>query len=157
VERPPAAEGDFTLEQARAFDAFPLSFAGERVDGLPLVAVLRRADTATYVSFVYGDCTPLLPGEGCAPPAEIQVAPRGARGGDLYRGGPGAPTPEPAVARGCPAAFFDGGRRLELYGWASTVTIFAATRERVLRIAAALRPLGAAPKGGGELPACRSP
>ena len=35
--------------------SFPLYSAGERVDGLPLVAVLRREDAAHFVSFVYGD------------------------------------------------------------------------------------------------------
>ena len=37
---------------------FPLFDAGERVDGLPLTAVLRRTDSAEHVSSVYGDCTP---------------------------------------------------------------------------------------------------
>ena len=47
----------FTLAHADAFEDYPLYFAGDRVEGFPLVAVLRRADTADFVSFVYGDCT----------------------------------------------------------------------------------------------------
>jgi hypothetical protein len=68
----PAPSAQFTLEDARAFDDYPLLFAGDRVEGLPLVTVLRRSDTADFVSFVYGDCTP-DDDMGCAPPLEIQV------------------------------------------------------------------------------------
>ena len=75
----PAQDGSpglsfFDVPQALAFHEFPLYDAGDRVDGLPLVAVLRRDDTADFVSFVYGDCT-AGDDEGCAPPAEVQVWP----------------------------------------------------------------------------------
>jgi hypothetical protein len=132
--------GDLTLEQARAFKEFPLVYAGERVDGLPLVAIVRRDDTADYVSFVYGDCRPSSREGGCAPPAEIQVWPAAARrrlgADDIPRGGS---VPELTRIRGSPAAFFDAGTRLELYTAQLTVVVFARSRERVGRIADALR------------------
>ena len=40
----------FSLAAARAFKAFPIYNAGESIDGLPLTAVLRRADQ-TSVAF----------------------------------------------------------------------------------------------------------
>jgi hypothetical protein len=138
-EVPPLA-GDLTLEQARAFEEFPLVYAGERVDGLPLVAIVRRDDTADYVSFVYGDCRPSSPDGGCAPPAEIQVWPAGRRNlrsYDASRGGSGPP--ELTTIRGSPAAFFDAETRLELYTAQVTVVLFARSRERLRTLADALR------------------
>jgi hypothetical protein len=130
--------GNFSLEQARAFDEFPLYFAGDEVDGLPLTAVLRRDDGADYVSFVYGDCTPSSDG-GCAPPAEVQVWPGGRRNADSYGNGPGAPQLEQTRIRGRPAAWVDGGAQLEIYAEGSTIVVFAHTRERALAVANALR------------------
>jgi hypothetical protein len=131
--------GDLTLEQARAFEEFPLVYAGERVDGLPLVAIVRRDDTADYVSFVYGDCRPPSAEGGCAPPAEIQVWPAGRRNLGSYDVSRGGSVAEPTTIRGSPAAFFDAGTRLELYTAQVTVVVFARSRERVGRIADALR------------------
>lgn len=124
---------------------FPLFNAGETVDDLPLVASLRRDDTAEYVAFVYGDCTP-GDDEGCAPPAEVQVWPACRRNLSLYES-PLAGTPEPQLVkvRGVPAAFLEGGFRLELQTSRSTVVVFGDSQARVLRVAAALRPLGAIP------------
>ena len=120
--------GDLTLDEARAFDEFPLVYAGERVDGLPLIAILRRDDTARYVSFVYGDCRSSGCDGGCAPPAEIQVWPAGARNLAAYGSatrGAGAPAPERTTIRGLPAAFFDDGTRLEIYRRASRSCVFS--------------------------------
>jgi hypothetical protein len=138
-EVPPLA-GDLTLEQARAFEKFPLVYAGERVDGLPLVAIVRREDTADYVSFVYGDCRPSSPDSGCAPPAEIQVWPARSRNVGSYDASHGAfGPPELTRIRGSPAAFFDAGTRLELYTAQLTVVLFARSRERLGTLADALR------------------
>lgn len=131
--------GDLTLEQARAFDEFQLVYAGERVDGLPLVAIVRRDDTANYVSFVYGDCRAPPAEGGCAPPAEIQVWPAGRRSLGSYEASRGGSSPELTRIRGSPAAFFDAGTRLEVYVAELTVVVFARSRERVGRIADALR------------------
>lgn len=137
----PAASRDFLL-----YDA------GERVDGLPLTAVLRREDTADFVSFVYGDC---VAGDdaGCAPPAEIQVWPACRRNLGMYDepradSGPS----ERIVLRGVPALLFDDGTRLELETGRSTVVVFAGTRARAFRIAAALRSADGTVSSGRPLP-----
>ena len=137
----------------RAEANYPLFSAGESVDGPPLVAVLTRDDTAEYVSFVYGDCAP-HDDEGCAPPAEVQVWPACRRKNiSLYDAWHhGAPAPEAASVRGVPAAFLDDGLRLELQASRSTIVVFADSPARVLRVAAALRPLGE-PRSGAPLPA----
>lgn len=130
--------GDITLAQARAFDEFPLVWAGESVAGLPLTAVLRRNDEAArYISFVYGDCTPASDG-GCAPPVEVQVWPASARGLGSFGSVAGAPVLEPTRVRGV-AAGFVGESQLELYGSRSTVVVFSDSRERSLEVAGALR------------------
>ena len=123
---------------ARTVASAPL-YAGEAVDGLPLTTVLQRDDIANYVSFVYGDCS-AADDAGCAPPAEIQVWPSCRRNLGLYERAPRAgPAVERATLRGVPAAFVDGGSRLELQTGRSTVVVFASSRERALRLADALR------------------
>jgi hypothetical protein len=138
--------GVLTLDEARAFDEHPLVYAGEQVDGLSLEAILRRDDTARYVSFVYGECRPTSRESGCAPPAEIQVWPAASRGLDSYSSpAPATPVPEPTTIRGLPAAFFDDGTRLEIYTPRTTIVLFSHSRDRVVTIAAALRCLARAP------------
>lgn len=128
-----------TLAEARAFGEFPLFFAGERVLGHPLVAILRRGDTARYVSFVYGDCAPAGLEGGCAPPIEIQVWPSGNRSLGLYDVLARASLRvEPTTVRGLPAAHV-GESQLELYAGGSTVVVFGASREAALSVAARLR------------------
>lgn len=147
-----ASRADFSVERARGFDEFPLYSAGDRVEGLPLIAVLRRDDTADYVSFVYGDCV-AEDESGCAPPAEIQVWPACRRSLSLYESAPpGGVLPEHFVTRGVRAALFDEGTRLELQTGLSTVVIFADSRARALRIAAALRAVDGTVTPGRPLP-----
>jgi hypothetical protein len=145
ADRLPGPVGDFSLERARAFDEYPLYYAGEEVDGLPLTDVLRRDAGAGYVSFVYGECTPSSDG-GCAPPAEVQVWPGGARKADSYGAVPGTPALERTTIRGLPAALVGDGTQVELYAGRSTIVVFAHTRERALAVATALRCVRA---GGG--------
>ena len=114
--------------------------AGDRVDGLPLAAVLRREGTAEFVSFVYGDCA-AHDDAGCAPPAEIQVWPACRRNLGLYGDALGGKLAERTSVRGVPALRFDEGTRLELETGRSTVVVFADTPARVLRVAGALRAL----------------
>lgn len=149
--------GHLTLEQARAFDDFPLLYAGELVDGLPLSAIVRRDDTASYVSFVYGDCEPARPDQGCAPPAEVQVWPACARSFALYGSEPGSPRVERTIVRGVSAIALDGGAQLELRTGRSTVVVFAATPGRAERVAWALRPVGATGASGPLPPAVDDP
>jgi hypothetical protein len=134
----PAPQAQFTLEDARAFDDHPLYFAGDRVEGLPLVTVLRRSDTADFVSFVYGDCTP-DDDMGCAPPLEIQVWPACRRHLALYGSSPSGPTIERTTVRDVPAAVLDGGTRLELQTGRSTIVVFGDSRGLLARVARLLR------------------
>jgi hypothetical protein len=146
--------GDLTLDGAQAFDEFPLFYAGEDVDGLPLVAILRRRDTANYVSFVYGECIPFSYDAGCAPPAEIQVWPREARNMGSYDTPlPGTPQPDETRIRGLPAAIFDDGTQLEIYAPRSTIVIFSHTSLRALEIARLLRCVHPAGSATTERPA----
>ncbi len=138
VGDPTGLGGDLSLHEARSFDEFPLYYAGEEVDSLPLAAVLRRDESADYVSFVYGACTP-SPDSGCAPPAEVQVWPAAVRSAGSYDASPGAPGLEPTRIRGRPAAFVGDGTQLELYTEESTIVVFADTRERLLAVAKGLR------------------
>ena len=152
-ERRSAVADRVTLADARAFDDFPLYYAGELVDGLPLVAIVRREDTARYVSFVYGSCEPSGSDQSCAPPAEIQIWPSATRNVGSYdaRGGGAAPRLEPVVVRGVAGAFLDEGTRLELFTGRSTIVVFSDSRDRLLRIARALRCVtspGSVPTGG---------
>lgn len=138
VGDPGGPGGRLSLEEARRFDEFPLYYAGQEVDGLPLTAVLRRDDRADYVSFVYGDCTPASDA-GCSPPAEVQVWGSADRNAGSYDGSvPGAPPLEHTRIRGRPAAFVGDGA-LEIYADESTVVVFAGTLERRRAIARALR------------------
>ncbi len=139
-----APRGSITLEEARRLDEFPLFYAGERVAGFPLVAIVRREDTARYVSFVYGRCEPAPLEGGCAPPVEIQVWPNDGRNAGSYgasapsSSGLGSPAPERTTVRGLPAAHVGDGQ-LEIYTSDSTVIVFSASRERGLAVAEALR------------------
>ena len=145
-----SAGGGQSPAASHSFD--PLYNAGERVDGLPLAAVLRREDTAEFVSFIYGDC---VAGDdaGCAPPAEIQIWPACRRNLGLYDDATDSGAfAERISLRGVPAILFDDGTRLELETGRSTVVVFAGTRERVLRIAAGLRALDETVLPGLPLP-----
>lgn len=146
-----AASQRVELEKAGG-DDYALYNAGDRVEGFPLVAVLRRSDTAEFVSFVYGDCTP-AGDTGCAPPIEIQVWPACRRHLGLYAASSGvSPALEQATVRGVPAAFIDDGTRLELQAGRSTIVVFADSRSRVARIARALRAVDGSVPVRQELP-----
>lgn len=154
----PGSNGDpkstFSLEGARSFAEFPVYYAGDSVAGIPLVAVLRRDDTADYVSFIYGECDAVSE-TGCAPPAEVQVWPACKRNPSLYTGprSPISPSPSPTTVRGVPAAFFDNGTRLEIQTGASTVVVFGEGADRVLEVANALRGVNVDVAAAGALPA----
>ena len=139
IDRFGGAGGNYSLDEAREFGDFPLYYAGDEVEGLPLTAVLRRDDSAEYVSFVYGDCTPSSDG-GCAPPAEVQVWPGAVRNlGSYDASAPGRPIPEQTRIRGRPAAVFEDGARIEVYADGATIVVFAHTTELARAIAESLR------------------
>ncbi|MEO6487979.1 MAG: hypothetical protein ABIO78_08585 [Thermoanaerobaculia bacterium] len=130
----------FSLEKAQTFANFPVYYAGDSVRDIPLVAVLRRNDSATYVSFIYGECD-ARGDAGCAPPGEVQVWPACRRNPSLYAGlrSSISPVPEQTTVRGVPAASFEDGHRLEIQTGVSTVVIFGDSPQFVLELANALR------------------
>ena len=133
-------------------ETLPLYSTGERVDDIPLVAVLRRDDSARYVSFVYGDCV-ASNDMGCAPPAEIQIWPACRRNLALYEHSPSSGVSmERITVRSVPAALFDDGTRLELELDRVTVVVFARDVASTLRIAAELRSLDGSVAPGHPLP-----
>jgi hypothetical protein len=150
--RPDAPKSTFTVALAKAFGDFPLYYAGDSVEGLPLVAELRRVGGGTnYVSFIYGDCI-AIDDYGCAPPVEVQIWPACLRNPSLYEQ-PGAPQGGVVPVRGVPAAFYEDGRRLEIQTGASTVVVFGRTQAEVATVADALRGVNVAVRRGDDLPA----
>jgi hypothetical protein len=143
-------EGVLNFDKMQRFSGYAVYHAGGAVEGLPLDAVLQRDDSAVYVSYIYGTCEN-KGGNACAPPAEVQTWPACRRHLSLYNG-PYSPTPENTTVRGAPAAFFEGGRRLEIQTGKSTVVIFGRSRGEVLRIAEALRGANVPVEPGGSLP-----
>jgi hypothetical protein len=144
----------FSLGAARGFSDFPVYYAGDAVQGVPLVAVLRREDAANYVSFVYGQCD-AQDEVGCAPPGEVQVWPACVRNPSVYarNRSPVAPRPVPSSVRGVPAAAFEEGHRLEIQTGKSTVVVFGHTPQFVRALAAELRGVNLAVERGAPLPA----
>jgi hypothetical protein len=146
------------IEQTRSFKSFPVYYAGEEVAGLPLTSVHREPVTApprTPVApklrrkrgqvmsfdFAYGSCSVAGGEGGCSLPLSIQVWPACARYPALYDWGPFAgPTPRKTRIRGVPAAYFEGGYRLEIQTGASTIVIFG-NRKRMRAAVAALQGL----------------
>jgi hypothetical protein len=63
------------LDQARAFDAFPLYWVGQRFEKWDLAAIDGLDGPARFVTFIYGTCTPRDGDEpSCVPPIQIQVS-----------------------------------------------------------------------------------
>jgi hypothetical protein len=150
--RADAPKSTFSVVQAKAFGEFPLYNAGDAVEGLPLVAELRRVGgAANYVSFIYGDCT-AVDDYGCASPVEIQIWPACVRNPSLYAA-PSAPVGEKAAIRGVPAMFYEDGRRLEIQTGISTVVVFGRTQADVVTVADALRGVNVAVRVADDLPA----
>ena len=137
---------DATLEEIRSRPGPTLYFVGEQFEELPLTAIIDRG---SRVTFVYGDCEiPFGTDGGCAPPLEVQVWP-------IERRPPGAISDmlscRLVTVRGAVGAFY--GSDLDLYVGDLTVVVFADSRQRALRAAAALRPVTAASAAAGPLPA----
>jgi hypothetical protein len=135
---------------------------GASFDGHALKAITRRLDApdaagasgqADFVNFIYGDCY-AEDGAGCAPPLEVQVWPSCRRSRATYRLTPdGRPLPRrDASVRGVPAAWFEDGRRLELYTGKETIVLFGESRAQLARAAAALRGVNNAQRADARLP-----
>jgi hypothetical protein len=163
-----ASKNAFTLRDAAQLD-FPVYYAGDSVDGLPLVAQFQervptgppsaailkspagQPDPRSYaqaVVFIYGKCEGLR----CYPPAQIQVYPACARNLSLYSryGGPGAPQPQSTQVRGAPAAWVND--RLEIQTGISTIVVFGDTPGRVERVSDELRGLNVPVQAHDQLP-----
>src|SRR5215475_12710766 len=158
---------NYSVEQARRFHGFDLYYAGAEVAGLPLTAVTRDPVTAppgtavarklrhtsglSSIDFLYGSCVVPEGSEGgCGLPLDIQVWPACARYPALYVG-PLAPEPKPTRIRGVPAAYFEGGHRLEIQTGDATIVIFGG--KRLIRKAVnALEGLNVRVPAGNELP-----
>lgn len=107
-------------------------------EGLVATDLARRCDDpypgepvrANYVSYIYGD------------DLEIQAWPACERTLADYELEPGVPYPfqDLGSIRGVPATSFDEGLRIELYSGTSTIVIFGARADQVIRAAAAVRP-----------------
>ena len=69
---PVPGDGEWSIEEARAFDEFTLYWLGETYSGLPLTEISRytydappgQVGSEDTVLFIYGTCTPV--GEGVA-------------------------------------------------------------------------------------------
>jgi hypothetical protein len=164
--QPVKLKSNSSLGEARAYRRFSVYYAGDKVAGLSLSAVnlhpltapagtptapkIRRAGGVSSFDFEYGSCV-IPPGvEGsCSLPLSIQVYPACARYPTLYGGG--FPVPKKTRIRGVPAAYFEGGYRLEIQTGASTIVIFG--RRSVMRAAvAALEGLNVKVRPGQKLP-----
>lgn len=149
VVAPP--KSTFSMKEAVQFANFPLYSAGDSVEGLPLVAMLKNPP-AGDISFIYGDCKPT--GEtGCAPPIEIQVWPACKRNPSLYDESTLPTKIERTVVRGVPAISLEDGARLEIQTGISTVVIFGRGSDEVLRVAAALQGVNVPVNAKAALPA----
>jgi hypothetical protein len=147
---PRGPKSNFSVERARAFSEFPVYSAGASVDGIPLVAVLRRSNGPNYVSFIYGDCD-ASDELGCAPPAEVQVWPACMRNISMYDPEFG-PSYTRSEVRGAPAFTFEDGHRVEIQTAESTVVVFGQTRELVARVSARLEGVNVPVQAAERLP-----
>lgn len=131
-----------TLSEVEKFDAYPLYYAGDEVEGNELDDISgednwqRNLDQRSVgFTFFYGTCE--LEGEdhpSCAPPIQIQVSSICDRHLGLYRG-----MPEVFDIRGAKASTNGGG--LEIFTGHTTVVIFG-DRELFKPTIRQLRPLG---------------
>jgi hypothetical protein len=167
-EQPVKLKGTSSLGEARAYQGFPVYYAGDEVAGFPLTAVnreevtappgtsvaskLRGARNVSSFDFLYGSCGTPSKGEGCSLPLSIQVWPACARYPALYDSNfPGTPTPKKTRIRGVPAAYFEGGYRLEIQTGATTIVIFGG-RRKMRTAVAALEGLNVDVRPGQKLP-----
>jgi len=160
-------KSNYSVEQARHFRDFPLYYAGAEVGGLPLSSVNRTPVTAPprtpvakklggagrrySVDFTYGSCPIASAEEGCSLPLSIQVWPACARYLALYDG-PLSPKPRRTKVRGAPAAYFEGGYRLEVQTGEATIVIFG-RKDRMRQAVEALSGLNTNVRRGERLPA----
>lgn len=147
--------GNSALAQARAFDGYPLYFAGRSALGHRLEAVLRldRTSPARYVEFrfLYGACR-ARGDQGCGAPLVILLWPSCYRYERRY-----SVTPrERTVVRGVPGRYARESLRLELYPAETTIVVqgpAVRSRAELLEVARRLRGVNVALRAAESLPA----
>jgi hypothetical protein len=159
--------GNSSLAAARAFERFPLYFAGAETQGLPLEAVQRTDRTSparsTEFAFLYGSCR-AAGDRGCGLPLTILLWPACYRYEQRYS----IPAREQISVRGVPGRVSQDSRRLELYPAGSTIVINGpglSSEAELLAVARTLRgvnmrlpvsaPLPARPDYAGRTISCR--
>ena len=141
--------GRWSVADARAFDGFPVFWAGEEYGGLPLTEIIRAEYIDSErpgisvregsVGFLYGSCIPPAGEGGCAVPFQIIVQSTCQSPPGLV---PDSMTEEPFVLRGALAQEYaseDG--HLRLWTQDVSVTIYGPDAESMRALAEALRPL----------------
>jgi len=166
-----SSEPDASLEELRAFGAYPLYYAGDEIAGNRLEDIGAWDEWETYPKqrelgfiFFYGDCDPpdgLFAEGGCAPPVQIQNTSICNRNLGMSRGN----EKDAFDIRGAKAS--PGGGGLEIFTGRTTVVIFASNAGLMKETIRKLRPAGAGmsnrlppPVSGGlmgELPCSRGP
>lgn len=150
-----APEGNWSLDDAQAFEGFPLFWPGEEYGGLTLTAIIR-ADYVTYerpgiqaredsVTFLYGSC--VIEGDegGCAAPFQVTVqaacqSPPGLAADFVTTG-------EPVELRGALAQEYADGH-IELWTQNVSITVFGPDAGSMRALAEVLRPLNSAAQLG---------
>jgi hypothetical protein len=141
------------LQEARDFKEFPLWWLGESFDSLNLrihwATPERGSPTMNSVYLIYGQCV-IEPGhESCGPPLSILVEPLCSTPPEKVVGLANGP---PFAFRGAGALWVDD--HLRIWTDDSAIAIWAHPRDRILKAAEAIVPLGNidVPLGGSGLP-----
>jgi hypothetical protein len=135
--------GDMTVEEAVAFQEYPVFWVGPDFNGMPITSVDRMKSSlppevsqllarpvpdTDSLDIVYGDCTPTGTPPTCVLPLQIQSTPYCLRPASLAA--PEVLEGEPFELRGATAQWVGPGRNtLVLYTGESTVTIIATAGE----------------------------
>ncbi len=148
--------GDLTRAAAAAFARYPLYWAGDQYDGVPMVAILDSsighdgARTGTdSVTLIYGSCTPQGRPGSCAPPVEIQIWPEKLRPveRDVAAVGTSSVIHIPGQPNVCAVVH---GSRVEFAAKGVTVIVGARGRADSVRVASRLRSMNALARSAGS-------
>ena len=152
----PDQGGNFTRAAAAGFARYPLYWAGDQYDGLPMSAILDSSighdgvRTGTdSVTFIYGSCTPQRPSGSCAPPISIQVWPEKLRPveRDVAAVGASSVIRIPGQPNVCAVVH---GSRVEFAAKGVTVIVGARGRADSIRVASRLRSMNALARSAGS-------
>jgi hypothetical protein len=148
-------EGNSSLAEGRAFERYPLYFAGASAGGFRLEAVQRTDRTTparfTEFAFLYGSCR-AAGDRGCGLPLTILLWPACYRYEQRYS----IPAHERVTIRGVPGRLLQDSRRLELYPAGATIVINGsglAGKAELLAVARALRGVNTRLPASATLPA----